>query len=96
MHIQRRTRLDARRHKPDYAIPLLTGVLVLLGLVVIYSISPALSNLQGGEVGQDYYVYDRHRKPGRWQGARSSRRSRRYDRSRRDAAGDRGRGRCAG
>lgn len=33
--------LGGRRHKPDYMIVLLVGILVLIGLVVLYAISPA-------------------------------------------------------
>ncbi|HEV2413042.1 MAG TPA: putative peptidoglycan glycosyltransferase FtsW [Candidatus Saccharimonadales bacterium] len=42
-----------RRHRPDYIITLLMIVLVLLGIVVIYSVSPALaeglSSIAGGK-----------------------------------------------
>ena len=31
----------ARRHRPDYQIILFMGILVLLGLIVLYAISPA-------------------------------------------------------
>lgn len=39
-----------RRHRPDYQIILFTGILVLLGLIVLYAISPARVELinQGG------------------------------------------------
>ena len=32
-----------RRHRPDYVLIIITMVLLTIGLVVIYSISPALS-----------------------------------------------------
>ena len=41
----------ARRHRPDYQIILFMGILVLLGLIVLYAISPArveLINQNGG------------------------------------------------
>lgn len=40
----------ARRHRPDYQIVLFMGILVLLGLIVLYAISPARVELinQGG------------------------------------------------
>lgn len=31
-----------RRHRPDYSLVLITGLLMLLGIVVVYTISPAL------------------------------------------------------
>ncbi len=58
-----RTRLPAglardqdtkRKHKPDYILVLVSLVLLLVGLVVIYSISPGLSANRG--VPENYYV----------------------------------------
>lgn len=43
-----------RRHRPDYALPLLTSVLMAVGLVVVFAISPALSALN--DVSETYYV----------------------------------------
>ncbi len=43
-----------RRHKPDYILLLLSIVLLSLGLVVVYAISPGLSAQKG--VGENYYV----------------------------------------
>ena len=43
-----------RRHKPDYILLLLSLVLLALGLVVVYAISPGLSAQRG--VGENYYV----------------------------------------
>lgn len=43
-----------RRHKPDYILLLLSLVLLALGLVVVYAISPGLSAQKG--VGENYYV----------------------------------------
>ncbi len=50
----------ARRHRPDYLIMLFVGVLMLLGLVVIYSISPALTariNAAGNSLDQNHFMY---------------------------------------
>jgi|SRR5665213_1274558 len=43
-----------RRHRPDYALLLIMVILITIGLVVIYSISPGLS--QSGHVSQNYYI----------------------------------------
>jgi cell division protein FtsW (lipid II flippase) len=43
-----------RRHKPDYLIILISVALLITGLIVVYSISPALA--AGQEVGGSYYV----------------------------------------
>lgn len=43
-----------RRHRPDYGLLLLMIILLAIGLVVIYSISPGLS--QSGHVSQNYYI----------------------------------------
>ncbi|MCA9329307.1 cell division protein FtsW [Candidatus Saccharibacteria bacterium] len=43
-----------RRHKPDYILLLLSLVLLALGLVVVYAISPGLSAQKG--VSENYYV----------------------------------------
>jgi cell division protein FtsW len=40
--------VSARRHKPDYWILILSLLLTVLGLIVVYSISPALSADKGG------------------------------------------------
>jgi cell division protein FtsW len=48
-----------RRHRPDYQIVLFSGVLMLLGLVVLYAISPArveLINLAGSELDQAHFM----------------------------------------
>lgn len=46
----RTTQTGTRRHRPDYQIVLFMGILVLLGVVVLYAISPARVELinQGG------------------------------------------------
>lgn len=43
-----------RRHKPDYWLFVLTGLLLTIGLVVIYSISPGLAAAQ--EVSQGHFI----------------------------------------
>ncbi len=43
-----------RRHKPDYILLILSVVLLAVGLVVVYAISPGLSAQKN--VGENYYV----------------------------------------
>ena len=43
-----------RRHKPDYWLLILAAILLTIGLVVVYAISPALSVQQN--ISQNYYV----------------------------------------
>lgn len=43
-----------RRHKPDYWILTLSALLMAIGLVVVYSISPALSASQ--HISQNYFI----------------------------------------
>lgn len=43
-----------RRHKPDYWILVLSGLLMLIGLIVVYSISPGLAASQ--RISQNYFV----------------------------------------
>lgn len=48
-----------RRHRPDYQIVLFMGILVLLGLVVLYAISPArveLINQSGNSLDQAHFM----------------------------------------
>ncbi|HSX36977.1 MAG TPA: putative peptidoglycan glycosyltransferase FtsW [Patescibacteria group bacterium] len=44
-----------RRHKPDYWLLTLCALLLAIGLVVVYAISPALS--ASGHVSSNYYVF---------------------------------------
>lgn len=44
-----------RRHKPDYQIVLYMGLLMLLGLVVMYAIGPQRANVLNSSYGTDYY-----------------------------------------
>lgn len=49
----------ARRHRPDYQIVLFMGILVLLGLIVLYAISPArveLINTNGNNLDQAHFM----------------------------------------
>lgn len=43
-----------RRHKPDYGLAVLMLMLLAIGLIVIYSISPGLAATRG--VGENYYT----------------------------------------
>ena len=43
-----------RKHKPDYWLLILTAVLLSIGLIVVYAISPALS--AANNVGGGFYV----------------------------------------
>lgn len=48
-----------RRHRPDYQIVLLMGLLLLIGLVVLFAISPyqvERINLEGGELDQAHFM----------------------------------------
>lgn len=45
--------IEGRRHKPDYGVAILATILIALGLIVMYSISPALAQLSGD--GSSYY-----------------------------------------
>lgn len=50
---------STRRHRPDYQIVLFTGILVLLGLIVLYAISPArveLINEGGSSLDQAHFM----------------------------------------
>jgi cell division protein FtsW len=44
-----------RRHKPDYQILLYMGLLMLLGLIVMYAIGPQRANVLNNVYGTDYY-----------------------------------------
>ena len=48
-----------RRHRPDYRVVLLMGILVLIGLVVLFAISPyrvESINLEGGTLDQAHFM----------------------------------------
>jgi len=48
-----------RRHRPDYMIVLYMGLLMLLGLIIMYAIGPqranVLNNAYGGDYGDTYF-----------------------------------------
>ncbi len=48
---------NVRKHRPDYLLMLATGLLLLAGLIIIYSISPVLSHKILGNVSDNYYLY---------------------------------------
>lgn len=43
-----------RRHRPDYMIVLYTGILMLVGLIIIYAIGPQRANVMNNAFGTDY------------------------------------------
>lgn len=45
----------ARKHKPDYKIALYMGLLMLLGLVVMYAIGPQRAQVLNSAYGTDFY-----------------------------------------
>lgn len=45
-----------RRHRPDYQIVLYMGLLMLLGLVIMYAIGPQRANVLNNAYGTDYYT----------------------------------------
>jgi len=45
-----------RRHKPDYQIALYMGLLMLLGLIVMYAIGPQRANVLNNSYDTDYYT----------------------------------------
>ncbi|MBI4101276.1 cell division protein FtsW [Candidatus Microgenomates bacterium] len=49
--------LMRRKHRPDYLLVISVGMLVLLGLVVLYSISPILSHKLLGDVSRNHFLY---------------------------------------
>lgn len=44
-----------RRHKPDYQIALYMGLLMLVGLIIMYAIGPQRANVLNNTYGTDYY-----------------------------------------
>lgn len=43
-----------RKHRPDYLIALYTGILMLVGLIVIYSIGPQRANVLNNAIGSNF------------------------------------------
>jgi cell division protein FtsW len=48
--------IGVRRHRPDYQIVLYMGLLMLLGLVIMYAIGPQRANVLNNAYGTDYYT----------------------------------------
>ncbi len=46
-----------RKHRPDYILIITMGILIVLGLVIIYSISPVLSQKLLGDASRNYFFY---------------------------------------
>lgn len=44
-----------RRHRPDYQIALYMGLLMLLGLIIMYAIGPQRANVLNNAYGTDFY-----------------------------------------
>lgn len=47
--------LTVRKHRPDYGLLVIASVLLGVGMIVMFAISPALA-AQGGNVGDNYFV----------------------------------------
>ncbi|HEU4830963.1 MAG TPA: FtsW/RodA/SpoVE family cell cycle protein [Candidatus Saccharimonadales bacterium] len=45
---------SVRRHRPDYLIVLYMGLLMLIGLIIIFAIGPQRANVLNGAYGSDY------------------------------------------
>jgi len=48
------TSVVVRRHRPDYMIVLYMGLLMLVGLIIIYAIGPQRANVLNNSYGSDY------------------------------------------
>ena len=55
MRVDRSAKSGIRRHKPDYLIVLLTGLLMMLGLVIMYSIGPQRAQVLNSVFETDNY-----------------------------------------
>lgn len=53
---EKRTDTGVRRHRPDHQIVLYMGLLMLLGLVIMYAIGPQRANVLNNAYGTDYYT----------------------------------------
>lgn len=49
-----RQMLTVRKHKPDYGIVLISSILMIIGIIVLFSIGPALQNSAGITVGKQF------------------------------------------
>jgi cell division protein FtsW len=47
--------IAARKHRPDYGLFVSASILLAVGLIIMYAISPALA-AQGGDVSDNYFV----------------------------------------
>ena len=54
---QAKTSVLGRRHKPDYILVLTVTTLLAIGLIVIYSVSPAISAQLVGDVDPNHFMY---------------------------------------
>lgn len=54
MPVSAKTKIQARKHKPDYSIILTVAVLLIIGIVVLFSIGPALEISTGVTVGRQF------------------------------------------
>lgn len=55
--VERAGRTISRRHRPDMLLALFMGILVLLGLIIIYAISPPLAARAGADVDPNHFMY---------------------------------------
>lgn len=49
--------LLGRRHRPDYILMLMMVMLLAIGLIVIYSVSPAISAQLSGDIDPNHFMY---------------------------------------
>ncbi len=56
MNPQARVPAVQRQHRPDYQIVLYMGLLMLLGLIVMYAIGPQRANVLNSAYGTDFYT----------------------------------------
>lgn len=52
--LKKRTGVASRRHKPDYKLPLYMGLLMLLGLIVMFAIGPQRAQVMNSAYGTDF------------------------------------------
>ncbi len=56
MRLRSQTSTVQRQHRPDYQIVLYMGLLMLLGLIVMYAIGPQRANVLNNAYGTDFYT----------------------------------------
>ena len=49
-------RAGIRRHRPDYRIVLYMGLLMMLGLIIMYAIGPQRAQVLNSSYGTDFYT----------------------------------------